>query len=230
MTTTAQSVIKAVVTELQDATSVRWPIPELVGYLNDGQREIANLRPDMMVTDGSMALAAGAKQSLPSTWSKLIDIQRNTGGSKNAVRLINREILDAQIQGWQGLTGVTDIKHYMYDVRDPRVFWVYPPAAASGASLEGTGAVTPTDVTVPGNGTTFVDVTGNISVPDEAGNALREYVLFRAYNKDAEYASDPARADRKYAAFGNCLGLQLASLIKVAPTSPENPNAPPPKA
>ena len=35
----AQSIVRRVVETLQDNTSVRWPVNELVRYLNDGQRE-----------------------------------------------------------------------------------------------------------------------------------------------------------------------------------------------
>lgn len=34
----AQSVIRRAVETLQDNTSIRWPVGELVRYLNDGQR------------------------------------------------------------------------------------------------------------------------------------------------------------------------------------------------
>ncbi|MFW9595551.1 MAG: DUF6682 family protein, partial [Macromonas sp.] len=40
MAISAQSIIRRAVETLQDPTSIRWPVPELVRYLNDGQREI----------------------------------------------------------------------------------------------------------------------------------------------------------------------------------------------
>ena len=57
MTTAAQSIIRRVVETLQDTTSVRWPVAELVRYLNDGQREVVLYRPDSMVTNATVTLA-----------------------------------------------------------------------------------------------------------------------------------------------------------------------------
>jgi hypothetical protein len=226
MTISAQSVVRDAVTELQDPTNVRWPVAELCRYLNDGQREIAMYRPDAMVMNASVPLVAGTKQTLPAGGVKLLDFRCNTGGNKRAVRMVNREILDAQVPGWHALTGVTEILHFMYDVRDPRVFYVYPPAAGSGSpSLDGTYATNPTDITVPAEGAAVTDVSGNISVPDIHANALRDYILYRAYNKDAEYASDPTRAMAHYQAFANALGIEIKSASMAAPTSAANPNS-----
>ena len=220
----AQAVIRRCVETLQDTTSIRWPTGELVRYLNDGQREIIVHRPDAMVTNASRPLSAGSKQSLPAGGTKLIDVVRNTSGNKRSIRLCSREILDAQSPGWHNLTGVTEIVHYMFDPRDPTTFYVYPPAAASGASVEVVYSALPSDVTEPAAGTDYTAVTGNISVPDIYGNALQDYILYRAYMKDSDYAGNGARASAHYNAFANALGIEIKGTVGVAPTSPGNPN------
>lgn len=303
MSITAQSILRRVIDESQDGTSIRWPLNELTRYLNDGQREIVIYRPDAMVTNATLALAAGAKQALPTGGTKLIDVVRNTAGNKRAVRLTNREILDAQTPGWQGLTGVAEILHFMYDARDPKTFYVYPPSAS--ASLEivyaalpadiaepvagavlppsspadnigvGTGTIATTVLTISamtsgafavgqaltgagvtagttitglgtglgGTGTYTVSasqtvgspvtmtgspnvVLGVISVPDIYSNVLQDYIAYRAYSKDADYAGNPARAAAKYAAFANALGIEIKATVAVSPTSRSNPNMP----
>lgn len=226
MAVTAQSVIQRVVGTLQDPTSVRWPVDELVRYLNDGQREIIMHRPDSKVTTAAVALVAGTRQAIAADGLKLLDVIRNTGGNKKAVRMVAREILDAQTPGWHGLTGVTEILHFMFDARDPTVFYVYPPAAAADASLEVVYAKMPTDVSQPGAGTQFDDVTGNIDVPDIYANALADYILFRAYIKDSEYAGNAQRATAFYAAFANALGIEIKATLAAAPTTIANPNVP----
>jgi hypothetical protein len=220
----AQSIIRRVVETLQDNTSVRWPVNELVRYLNDGQREIVLYRPDAMVTNASVSLVAGSKQSLPTNGIKLIEFFRNTAGNKRAVRLVNREILDSQSPGWHNLPGVTEILHFMYDPRDPKIFYVYPPAASTGASLDGAYAALPEDITEPTDGALYTAVTGNISVPDIYGNVIQDYVLYRAYTKDSEYASNAARAQAHYAAFANALGIEMKATVNFQPTSVANPN------
>jgi hypothetical protein len=224
MPITAQSIVRRVVETLQDNTSVRWPVNELVRYLNDGQREIILYRPDAMVTNAAVTLAAGSKQALPTNGAKLIEVVRNTSGNKRSVRLVNREILDSQSPGWHNITGATEILHFMYDPRDPKIFYVYPPAAASGASLDVVYAALPTDVTEPADGALYTAVSGNISVPDIYGNVLQDYILYRSYSKDSEYAGNAQRAQAHYGAFANALGIEMKATVNFQPNTVANPN------
>jgi hypothetical protein len=217
MTIAASSIIRRVVETMQDNTSIRWPVAELVRYLNDGQREVVLYRPDSMVTNASVTLAAGAKQSLPTNGAKLIDVVRNTGVNKRSVRITSRTILDTQSPNWYNLAGVTEVLHYMYDPRDPRVFYVYPPAAASGASVEIVYAAYPTDIAEPADGALYSAVTGNITLPDIYGNVLTDYILYRAYTKDSEYAGNAQRAQAHYAAFQGALTAEMNGTTGVAP-------------
>lgn len=59
MTITAQSIVRRATDLLQDQTSVRWPVNELVRWLNDAQRAIVKVRPDSMNTTATMTLSAG---------------------------------------------------------------------------------------------------------------------------------------------------------------------------
>jgi hypothetical protein len=225
MTTTAQSVIRRVVDTLQDPTSVRWAVSELVRYLNDGQREVALHRPDALVTNATLTCVAGSKQSLPNNGSKLIDVVRNAAATstKRAVRMVNREILDAQVPNWHNLTGSIEALHFMYDPRDPRVFYLYPPALTT-TQLDIVYAAYPTDITEPADGTTYTAVSGNITLPDIFANAIADYVLYRAYSKDSEYAGNAQRAQNHYAAFTNALGIEVQTTVGVAPNPSGNPN------
>ena len=183
---TAQSIIRRCIETLQDNTSVRWPVNELVRYLNDGQREVVLHRPDAMVTSATVTCVPGTKQTLPANGAKLIEVVRNAraAGTKRAVRMVNREILDAQTPGWHAIAGTDDVLHFMYDPRDPRVFYVYPPATAA-TQLDIVYAAYPADITEPADGALFTAVTGNISLPDIYGNALQDYILYRATARTA---------------------------------------------
>jgi hypothetical protein len=225
MTIAASAIIRRAVETLQDATSVRWPTAELVRYLNDGQREIVLYRPDAMVTNATVTCVAGTKQSLPALGSKLIEVIRNSASSsaKKSIRMINREILDAQTPGWHNITGTVDILHFMYDPRDPRVFYVYPPATTS-AQVDIVYSSYPSDITEPADGSLYSAVTGNISVPDIYGNVLGDYILYRSYTKDSEYAGNAGRAQAHYTAFANALGIEIKGTTGVAPNPSGNPN------
>ena len=224
MSITAQSIIRRCVDALQDPTSIRWPVAELVRYLNDGQREVVLHRPDATRKLASVPLAGGSRQTIPNDGLKLIDVPNNTSGTKRAVRQVNSEILDAQTPGWHGLAGVTEILHFMFDARDPTVFYVYPPAAASGASVEALYAATPADVIEPADGALYTAVTGNISIPDIYGNSLQDYILARCYMKDSEYAGNAQRAQSHLALFTTALGIELKGTIAFGPITNGNPN------
>lgn len=216
MTTTAQSVILRAATTLQDLSAVRWSTAELVRYLNDGQRDIVLVRPDATATLASLTLAAGARQVIATAGAKLLEVIRNTSGTKRAIRLVDRKLLDAQNSSWYSLTGVTEIKHYMFDPREPRVFYVYPPAASSGASVEMVYSAYPSDITEPSAGTTYSAVSGNISVQDIFANALDNYILYRAYSKDTE-SVNPAAAAAYYQLYQSLLSTELSGTTGVAP-------------
>lgn len=217
MPLTAKSILRRVVDTLQDTTSVRWPIAELVRYLNDGQREILVYRPDALNVTSTLTLATGARQTLPANGAKLLDVIRNTSGTKRAVRQVDKQVLDAQVPAWQSMTAASEIVHFMYDARDPRTFYVYPPATSS-ASLEIVYAKYPTDITEPAaDGAIWSDVTGDISLADTYGNALADYVLARAYSKDADYTANLQRAAGHYNTFANALGVELKGTVGVAP-------------
>lgn len=221
----ASSIIRRCVETLQDTTSIRWPVPELVRYLNDGQREVVMYRPDSMVTNSTLTCVAGSRQSLPTNGAKLIEVVRNArvAGTRRAVRMVNREILDAQTPGWHALTGQDDVLHFMYDPRDPRVFYVYPPATTN-TQLDIVYAAYPTDIAEPADGSLYTAVTGSISLPDIYGNVLQDYVLYRAYSKDSEYAGNGNRSQAHYAAFANALGIEIKATVAVAPNPVGNPN------
>ena len=227
MTITAKSLVQRIVDISQDKTSVRWPVNEIIRAINDAQREIILYRPDAMVTNATLALVAGTKQALPTNGTKLIDVVRNTGGG--AIRQINREILDAQTPGWHGIAGVLKPVHYMYDIRDPKVFYVYQPALST-SSLDIVYSAVPTDIAEVAEGSLFEAVTGNISVPDIYANAVVDYGLYRIYLKDAEYAGNAARAQAHYTMFGNALGNEFKATAAFAPTSRGNPNTSTPTA
>ena len=220
MALTAQSIIHRAVITLQDTTSVRWPVDELVRYLNDGQREVILYRPDASVTNATITCVEGSKQSTPSDSAKLMDVVRNaaTGSNGRAVRLTNRVILDAQIPEWYTLTPSINIKHYMYDPKDVSVFYVYPPATDT-AQLDIVYSSFPADIAEPSAGSEYTDVSGNIDLPDIYGNVLLDYVLYKAYSKDSEYSGNAARAQAHYGAFANALNIEIQGTIGASPTN-----------
>jgi len=224
MTTTAASVVNRIVDLLQDTTSIRWPAAEIVRYMNDGQREIIKARPDALNITATGTLAAGTRQDLDTIFTsplplKLIEITRNMAATstKKAVRQCQRNVLDAQVPGWHNLTQSVNVLHFMHDIRDPKTFYVYPPATTA-AQLEIMYAAYPTDITEPAEGALFSAIAGNIGVADIYIADLVDYVLYRAYDKDASYAGNAARSTKHMAAFAQSLGIELNATAQVSPT------------
>jgi len=202
MSVTAQSVVDRVQTVLQDTTGVRWPVvAELVLWINDAQREIALLKPDASASNSTVTLVPGTKQSIPSDGNRLLKAVRNmsagsNGTGKRAVRLVAREVLDAQSPDWHDpevagdAAHTTGIKHYIYDESNPRNFYVYP-GVAGAAYLEIIYSANPTEVALA----------DDLSIPDIFANAVMNYVLYMAYMKDAEYAGNSQRASSHFNLF-----------------------------
>lgn len=194
MALTAANVLTRAQDILQDLTNVRWPAAELLRWLNDGRRELCIFRPDVYAIVGVVELELGTKQAIPVSASRFLDAYRNMAADGTtpgaAVRPIQREILDAQFPSWHTETGAAT-KHFMFDERVPRVFYVYPPALAA-AKLEIAYAQSPADITNTGDSLTQEDL---------YAGALVDYICYRAYAKDATHASNMQRAAAAYLQF-----------------------------
>jgi len=198
-------------TLLQDEDSVRWTVTELQYWLNDGYRDVLNLRPDSNTLTGEFTCVAGPRQVLTTTFpnaSRLVSVVRNTAPTSNkyGVRLVNRRTLDDQRKGWYADTPTVSIEEYMFDPRQPREFLVYPPATTA-ARLEVAYAQIPTPHTLSESQLTNTATAETIRIDDSFANALLDYVLYRAYSKDAEQQGNAARAVAHFQAFQNSLGV-----------------------
>ncbi|NVZ08017.1 hypothetical protein HW932_01925 [Allochromatium humboldtianum] len=211
-------------TILQDTTSTRWPVEELVGWLNDSYREIILARPDANSETGTFTCSEGTRQELAKSDGgfpnalRLLDIVRNVAptSSKRAIRHIDRQILDDQRRGWHADTPSVNIEHFMFDSRLPRSFLVYPPAAPT-AQLEVVFSSVPLAHPVEDaeDGST-----ATIHIVDSYANAMLDYILYRAYTKDAEYAANAQRAANHYQAMATALGVKTQTDLAVDPKNP----------
>jgi hypothetical protein len=203
---------------MQDPTNVRWTSAELLLWISDAQREVVLYRPEANPTNGAITLTASqTKQSLPAGGIFLIDIIRNTTSGK-AIRLVAREILDAQTPTWHADTSAADVKHYVYDKRDPKNFYVYP--KPNGANqVDAIYSSIPADVASTGS---------TLALADTYMSMLVDYVLYRGYTKDAEYTGDAAKAVAHYSAFMAALKgfTTVESIYSPTANSALNPNYP----
>jgi hypothetical protein len=198
-TIAAQSIVDRARHILQDTTSggTRWLDDELMKWLNDAQREIVLLKPNAFSSVEGLTLESGSRQDITAEGLLLLSVVRNVDG--RAVRRVDRNILDSENPDWHETTAQSSVEHYVFDEDAPTVFWVYPPNTGTG-QVEVIVSKAPVDVAAIGSVITLNDIYMNV---------ILDYMLYRAYSKDTDYAGNTQRAGTHYSAFNNSLGVKL---------------------
>jgi hypothetical protein len=93
------------------------------------------------------------------------------------------------------------IKHFAYDLRLPKTFFVYPPAT-SATPVDIEYSTTPPEVAAVGNA---------INLDDIYATALKHYVLAIAYAKDNSVQAGVARSQMHMAYFESLLAGKTAA-------------------
>ena len=185
-----------------------------------------NFRPESSAKTANVQLVTGTKQALPTDGLRLIKVTRNmsdaSGGAtgKRAIRIVNVDILNTQEPDWNDPTVSGDaahgtvVKHYIFDEDDPRNFYVYP-GVSGNAYVEVVYSASPTDL---------ANTSATISVDDIYANAIIDYVLYRSYMKDAEYAGNAQRAQNHYQLFTASIGQGGQSAMLLDPNNDQVSN------
>lgn len=209
----ASAIISRAQIIIQDATGTRWPGSELIDWLNDGQREVVLFKPNASVKNQSMPLVAGTKQTIPADGIALLAVRRNMGANGttpgDVVTLIDRRIMDDQRRGWHGDTPGASVIHYMFEQDDQKHFYVYPPQPSVPHQIEVVFTAAPTNVTAG----------QALSIDDVYGNALVDYIVYRAFSKDVDYAANDGRANLHYQRFASALGVKLQNESRARPST-----------
>lgn len=215
-------IIRRVEYVLQD-TNIRWPRIELQNWLNESYMAITLLRPDANAASGTFTCANGSRQVLTAEFPsalRLLDVTRNLAATstKKVIRLVARSVLDDQRPGWHAETGTVNIQHYTFDPRQPKEFFVYPPATTSAqievvyADAPGAHSLTEAQLDPDGAGTEV------IKLDDIYMSPIIDWILYRAYSKDAEYGANEARAQGAYGAFNAAIGAKSQTDTAVSPS------------
>lgn len=216
-------IIRRVEDVLQD-TNIRWPRTELQNWMNESYLAITLARPDANAKTGSFTCVAGTRQVLTAEFPsglRLLDVTRNLASDSGykVIRLVARSVLDDQRPAWHAETGTTAIQHYTFDPRQPKEFFVYPPATTS-AEVEvvytdspGAHAQTESQLDPSGNDAT------TILLDDIYMSPMIDWILYRAYSKDAEYGANEQRAQAAYNAFNSALNMKNQVDAAVSPSN-----------
>ena len=216
-TVTAQTILNKVTTQLIDLTNIRWTRAELLGWLNDGMRQIVVLQPSATSTTSAVKLVAGTRQTLPAGGWLLLQLYRNMGTSGTtpgrAIRIVSRELLDGFSPDWHSAAAKAEVRNYIYDTQDQLAFYVYPPNTGT-QYIEMNYSVQPADLTAESQ---------VIPIFDIFQSALVDYILYRACSKDAEYAPGLQLAQGYLGTFVAAIGGKSQSEVMNEPTQALNP-------
>lgn len=166
---------------LNDESRTRWTSTELIEWINDGQFAICALHPAAYSSEVTVTLVAGVRQTLPSGSTKLLGPVLNDSDDSVATHC-DRNALDAAMPDWRSSTYAdATVVHYMYDPgSDPLEFVVYPAQpAATTATLTVVTAQNPPAATAA----------SSLPLEEKYREPLLNYMLYRAFSKDAEEGS-----------------------------------------
>lgn len=204
--TDAKTIIDKASVLLGDVAATRWTTAELLGWLNDGQRELVTLAPQTNIKNVPLHLVSGIKQSLPSDAIILLDIPYNSGSAGTTVgTVINhvpKEIMLKRIPGWTATLPSSVVKHYIYSASDPLIFYIYPPQPTATKYVECVYSAVPALIANATAGT-------KITLDDQYQNALLDYLLYRSFSKDTDSANQTARGTEYYKMFISAIASKM---------------------
>lgn len=181
-------------TILNDPGGARWPLSELLGYFRDGLVDLASHHPELFTVRGTVNLTAGSRQDLPAGTVGVDEVLSvTTDGVTTYPTQTTRELLDRHQPGWASATA-GPARDYVADPRTP-VIWLSPPQPATPGTM---------DVSYywvnPGIG-----LADDIPVADSWEPALMDYVLYRAFAKDATHG-DVAKQGAYFTSYAARIG------------------------
>ncbi len=213
---TVAELLTRAATVLNDDDHVRWPLPELVNWLNDGVRAVVLAKPSASPQAVVLTLVEGTRQTLTdSTHLLILRVLCNVTSAGppivrgRAIRLTTRDILDTSEPDWHNPSKVrprAEVRQAVYDEADPRAFYVYPANDGTG-KIEAIVSALPAQVTPSGAPDDIASYGANLPLPEPYAIPLLDYVLYRAFSKDST-DGEAGRAQLHMQMFAQALGIK----------------------
>lgn len=220
---------------LADQTNVRWTTDELVSYAKDAVLQVILARPDAYpVTRAFTVVGGNTKQVVGMTAAsdgldigavghnpaiRLLRVVRNLGAAgSRPIREASRVALDTEMPNWHQVPtpgSAWSAQHYTFDNVSPHVFYIYPcPPSTPAYQVEIVHSA------LPAMGGASLATSIDLGLQDHWINPLVDWVLYRAFSKDAEYAGNGERAMHHMNAFVQAVQMtQLAGQQASAPAA-----------
>lgn len=195
--------------ELNDPEHVRWTEPELAEYLTGGISVMAALKPTLFTVFIPLRLGPGARQAVPAEFTELRDVlyNLNPDGSEGE-RIVLASFTAARALG---RTSCVETRSGVYEVRSVTIhpdndtyFYVDPPVPNISPfpavwALVQNGPVT---ITSASDGVPMANTT-----PETYREALKDWMLYRAFAKDTESSESFQKSQAHFKAFYQFLGV-----------------------
>jgi len=202
--------MSAMITTLREklfdpAPGAGWADAEFIDYANRTQQRIAFVKPEAYPVQTTMGLNPGDTQVLPPDGVALLNIIKNIHTGR-VVEQVSLDLLKASDWYWPNEASTGDIECYASDPRDPRRFYVSPPAQSGSAVELIYGAVPPT----------LALTTDATVLPESYDATIIDGVLALAFAK-ASRRQDKDRSDYHQELFNSALGLKTKAQFAIAP-------------
>ena len=226
----------------------RWSEQALTGWLNEAQLVIAKYLPYTCARVDAVRLVPGTRQSIATidaarivpgdgsaavaiNGNVLMSVVRNMGANGNtpgrALRIVDRDVLDASNPNWHIASAVETPRQYVFDPRAPKLFYVSPPVTSNAPVwVELMYMADPIGLST-GDG--LPGSSKRLSIDDKNADDAFNYVMARAQMKDAEVEGNANLANSYISMFTASINAQSVSVLGVNPnlgSLPLNPASP----
>jgi hypothetical protein len=205
----AEPIVNAVAEELHDPLHARWSPETLAEYLTSALRMVVGIRPDTTQTVDTLTLADGHLH--PSPGLRFIRLDCNVlpdGSDGDAITPCDIEVLDRFEPSWRRSRPRSRVEHYGWVPHRPREFLTVPPAAL-GTKVRIAYAADPGPIAAP---SAPGDIWPEIQISPDYENAVRHWMLFRAYAlQTSAVGKDQARAH--YSMFFSSMGEKVPGQV-----------------
>lgn len=191
---------------LQDESNVaeRWSDEVLLRGLNEGQVVLVTIKHDANTLREAVALEPGTRQSLPDNSVAFIRLNRNMGEDGEtpgrAISGIEQTVMDMADPAWHTSPNAKEVIHYLYDDRDERGFFVWPPV--DNGHVELVHAARPTPI---------ADNSSVITLEDSYAPALICYMVYYGLSQDGDSAPNRELASGWFTTFGQLVAGKVQS-------------------
>jgi hypothetical protein len=183
---------------LTDPDAVRWTLAERTLWVNEGVAALLVLKPSAYMRHQVVTLSPGAAQAAPGDCRSLVEVRQSVrpgGGRARECQRVSRAMLSLTEPEWAAQPGRGEVRNWSYDDYDPLRFYVYPPQPDTPGTAE----------LVYHAAMPWLALTATVPLLDDYAPPLVNYLLFRAYSKDAEFAGNGTVAQAYYQAFASAL-------------------------